>query len=556
MIQFLLPAVTRLARRRKFSFLKKTSRIHHHQQQFLQQLLREHQDTQFGQAHHFHRIDSIEAYQAQVPIRTYAEHEPYILRMAEGEANVLVRDRPIYFNITSGSTGKRKLIPVTRSSRRCVRRASNAATGFLADAALRAGRPLGKLLFPASVNAMGQTKSGVEFAPVSTSDLKLSNGLARTIMSSPYAAHQVKDLKSRIYICLLFALADPQLRVIAETFPVTLLRLCQYLETRAESLIADLRTGTLADDLVLDPEQRQLLERKLAPHPARAEQLADLQKRHGSLTPQTVWPQLSFLITARGGTSDFYFQRFPKYFGDVPVFGGVYSSAEATFGVHRDFNTDGVMLALESGFFEFVPSDQWDEPQPQTRLPWQLEVGQPYRIIVTNYNGFYRYDIGDVVEIEGFHHQTPIFVFRNRYRGFITSVGEKTTEYHVTQVMNALQQKYDLPLLNFCITLSDDIPPRYWVNVELLNQYQMPDPQKFLADFDRLLGEVHSVYELKRRDQVDPPCLRVLAPGSFQRWQQQLVQQGIAETQIKLPKISNDRALFTQTSTILEYRWD
>lgn len=552
----IVSGVTQFLRRGKRSFLRKAQSPQRYQEKFLFSLIRHHAETEFGQAHGFSEIQSIDAYRQQVPIRTYQDLEPWMVRMADGEENILIKDRPIYFNITSGSTGNRKLIPVTPSSRQCVKRASAAATGFLADAAIRRDRPLGSLLFPASMNSVGKTKSGIEFAPVSTSDLKLSNVVSRQVMSSPIEAHQIADLKSRHYVCLLFALSDENLRVLAETFPVTTLRLCQFMEKHSESLIHDLKTGSLTHWLQLTPEQRITLEAKLKPSMSRVEALTQILQEQGRLTPEYVWPHLSFLITARGGTSDFYFEKFPEYFGSTPIFGGVYSSAEATYGIHRDFNTDGVLLALESGFFEFIPEEQWDVEQPSTLLPWQVEVGKRYRIVVTNYNGFYRYDVGDVVEIEGFYQQTPIFIFRHRYKGFITSVGEKTTEYHVTKVISALQRKHSVMLENFCITLTDEIPPGYVVNIEIAEGQTLEDPRTFLEDYDEILQDVHKLYAMKRQDQVKPPILKIYQSGSFEQLHQALIKRGASETQIKLPKISNDRHLLSESTVVAEYTFE
>jgi hypothetical protein len=534
-------AIARIARRQKPKFLAQTTQVTQRQTEFLQTLLQAHQSTEFGQRYQFATLATVTDFRDRVPIHRYTDLDPYFQRMANGESNILTAEPPIYFNITSGSTGYRKLIPVTRQSRRQVAKTTQASMGFVADAALRQGLPFGPLLFPASVNAVGKTSSGVDYAPVSNSDMRLTNPIYRVIFSSPPAAHQIADLASRHYVCLLFALRDRNLRIFAETFPVLVLRLCGYLERYASDLIADLQQGTLADWLTIDPEVRSHLERLNSPRPKRADELAKILAREGHLRPKDVWPKLSFIITARGGTSDFYFERFPDYFGSVPVFGGTYASAEATYGIHRDFNTDGVLLALEAGFFEFIPEDQWEVDQPKTLLPTELTVGDRYRIVVTNYNGFYRYDVGDVVEVEGFHNQTPLLIFRHRYGGFITCVGEKTTEDHITQTINALQRTHDLRLENVCVTLTDEIPPRYVVNIELAAGQTLAAPEKFLWAFDEELKAVHVMYELKRRDQVAPPILRVLAPGSFDQLRQRLVQGGTVENQIKLPKISNDR---------------
>lgn len=550
-----LTLVSFFARRTKSNFIRKTNQIEKIQQDLLLNLVEAHKDTEFGRKHSFETIASIQAFQQQVPIHTYADLDPYIQRMAAGETHILTQANPIYFNITSGSTGRKKLIPVTADSRRMVAKASQVAMGFVIEAAAREQRPLGKILFPASANSLGKTEGGVDYAPVSNSDMRLNNTnnvLYRQIFSSPVEAHQISDLKSRHYVCLLFALREKNLRIFAETFPVLALRLCQYLENHAQDFIQDIRSGQIAAWLILEPDLRAKLEPQWTASIARAQELQTILETHGRLTPELVWPQLSFIVTARGGTSNFYFQRFPNYFGKTPIFGGTYASAEATYGVHRAFNTDGVLLALESGFFEFIPEDQWSEKQPKTCLPWEVTPGERYRIIVTNYNGFYRYDVGDVVEVEGFLGKTPIFVFRYRYAGFITSVGEKTTEFHVTQVMNTLQHQFGCQLENFCITLSDDIPPRYLVNIELAPGEVLADPTAFLETFDQTLQQVHTMYKIKRRDQVTPPILRIFRSGSFEQLRTQLIQAGAIENQIKLPKISNDRDLFARMTVLQE----
>ena len=78
--------------------------------------------------------------------------------MANGETNILTPDRAIYFNMTSGSTGKQKLIPVTKRSRRAISRANQAGIGFVIDAARKQGAPLGKMLFTSSAKSLGRNE--------------------------------------------------------------------------------------------------------------------------------------------------------------------------------------------------------------------------------------------------------------------------------------------------------------------------------------------------------------------------------------------------------------
>ncbi|MEO1519235.1 MAG: GH3 auxin-responsive promoter family protein [Cyanobacteria bacterium J06633_2] len=545
------------ARRAQARFLKKTPYADQIQLSFFHSLLRHHQHTSYGREHDFSNIKTIEQYQALVPVRPYSHFEPYVNRIANGEPNVLVADPPIFMNMTSGSTGNKKLIPVTMRSRRAISNATQTAMGFVAAAAQQHNRPFGKMLYSGSAKAVGTTPGGIIYGPVSTGDLKLSNGLYRQVFAYPFEALQVGNLEDRSYICLLFALSEARLRIISATFPILALRLTQDLEKWTDELLHDLETGEISQRLKLEPALRDRLEAQWRPQPRRATALRQVFQASGRLTPIQIWPQLSFIITARGGTSDVYFERFPDYFGDTPIFGGTYASAEATYGVHRAFNTDDVLLALESGFYEFIPEDQWDVEHPKTVLPWNVTVGDRYRIVVTNYSGFYRYDVGDVVEIEGFTGNTPRFIFRYRYGGVISASTEKTTEFHVTQVMQRLQQSFDVKLENFCVTLSDDlIRPHYWVNIELANGYQLRNPNTFIKAFDEELQDVHFSYRVKRPEQVPAPQLRILAPGSFAQLRQRLVNQGVSEVQIKFPLVTANRDFLSGFKIQAEARSD
>ncbi|NEQ96305.1 MAG: GH3 auxin-responsive promoter family protein [Cyanothece sp. SIO2G6] len=545
------------ARRAKADFLRKGERMAAVQADFLRSLLHTHRHTELGQHYRFTDIlaqpDPVEGFCQRVPVQPYTFFQPYIERMAEGETNVLTADPLIYFNMTSGSTSQKKLIPVTRRSRQAIARANQVAMGFVIEAAQRQEVPLGKMLFTSQSQAYGITPSGIPYGPISTSDLRLMNPLARLVFAYPFEALQITDSPSRHYVCLLFALRNPNLRMVSATFPVLGLQLVDYLEKFSEQLIQNMETGTLADWLQIEPELRQKLAQRWSAQPQRAAELRQIFQRHGQLTPILAWPHLSFITTARGGTSNFYLERFPDYFGETPIFGGTYSSAEATFGVHRDFNTDSVYPAIATSFIEFIPESQWDTAQPTTVLPSDVKVGDRYRIVVSNYSGFYRYDVGDVVEIIGFHGAMPHFTFRHRRGGMISSTTEKTTEFHVSQVMQILQQTLGVKLTNFCITLSDDkIPAHYLVNIEVAPDSTLDNPQEFLQQFDQTLKEIHASYGFKRADVVPPPRLRILAPGSFETVRQRLIQRGATAAQLKFPLVSENRQLLAGLKILQE----
>jgi hypothetical protein len=542
MANYLLPLLTTVASRVKANFVSKTRSCSLVQEQFLSSLLLAYRYTELGRKYKLSEIKTIEQFRSRIPVLPYSSYEPYCDRIAKGEKNILTSDPVVYLNLTSGSTGQKKLIPVTKKFQNSLRQANLTSMGFLSEALQARGLKFGKLLATNSVQVLGRTSGGIDYGPASVGVLRMGKFLYEQLFAHPYETLRPADSRDRHYLCLLFALQEAAMNGMGANFPMLILRTCGYLEDYAEDLIQDLETGTIASWLKLEPEIRARLERQLPANPNRAKQLREILHSEGKLTPKLAWQNLSFVATARGGTSDFYFERFPTYFDDTPGFGAVYSSAEGTFSIYPSLNYDGSILALESGFFEFIGQDQWESEHPKTLLASEVKVGEFYRILMTNYSGFYRYDIGDVVEVVGFYEQTPLIVFRHRRGGLLSSTTEKTTEFHVTQVMQALQQQFGLPLEDFCITLSDDvIPAHYLINIELAPGRTLSAPQAFLASFDRQMKEIHTSYEVKRRDQVPPPRLRILQPGSFAILRQRQLQKGIPDSHLKFPHVSEDR---------------
>lgn len=543
MANFLLPLLTTVAKRTKANFVRKTHRTAEVQEQFLLNLLRVQQDTVLGRDYSLGNIKSIDQFRDRVPVLPYSSYEPYTERIFQGESNILTADPVVYLNLTSGSTGARKIIPVTKRFQNTLKQANLSSIGFLADALSARKLKFGKLLITNSVQLLGRTPGGINYGPASVGVLRMGKFLYKQLFAHPFETLLPGDSLTRHYVCLLFALRDRSMRGMIANFPMLLLRTCDYLECYAEELIRDIEKGTLASWLELEPSVLTALEKQWSPDPERAHQLQDILHSEGRLTPKLVWPDLSFVGTARGGTSDFYFERFPDYFGNTPVFGAVYSSAEATFSIYPDVNTDGSVLAIESGFFEFVPQDQWGTEYPKTLLATEVKIGERYRLLTTNYSGFYRYDIGDVVEVVGFYNTAPLIVFRYRVGGTLSATTEKTTEHHVTQVMQVLQQEFGLPLEDFCITLSESLThPHYLLNIELRPGQKLDAPQAFLARFDHKLCEANTSYALRRPSNYVPaPRLRILAPGSFGKIRQRQLERGIPDSQLKFPHISEDR---------------
>ncbi|MEM9483574.1 MAG: GH3 auxin-responsive promoter family protein [Cyanobacteria bacterium P01_F01_bin.116] len=558
MAQPVLSVFAMAAQWQQRAFTQQLPRANVIQAKFLQTLLKEQQDTALGQALNLNQVSTLEEFRQRVPRWTYDDYAPYFERAAAGEGNV-VSPFPIRsFNMSSGSTGSRKLVPITKRVQQTRAYANQVAMGHAFE---QAQRPVGQLLLTTLITPLGQTEGGITYGHVSGNQLRATHPLVyNQLFAQPYDALLISNTAARNYVCLLFGLCQPQIAYIAANFPLIMLQFCTYLERFSAALVDDIGRGTLSQEIEIEPLLRKSLQRRLSPQPQRAKQLETILNSHGRLLPQYVWPHLAFLITARGGPSDFYFERFGEYFGDTPIFGGTYAASEAVFGSYCRLNQDGAILALKTNFFEFVASDQWDQKMPKTLLSHELEVGEYYRVLVTNYSGFCRYDIGDVLQVVDMQQGVPVIVFRYRQGGILSAISEKTTEYHVIQVMTALKDK--LPIEDFCVTLSESlVDPYYILNVELAPGTDISDMppsylQQSLKTFDERMCQVNESYGFKRqKNDITVPQLNVLAAGSFRQLRQQRLKPGVTdEAQVKLSHISCDRTLLKGLNVLFQVR--
>src|SRR6187551_2716111 len=85
------------------------------QQRVLQRLLKNNARTAFGKKHGFDSTRTVADYQQRTPIQTFTGFSPWVDRIAAGEKAVLTGEPVVFFNKSSGTSGKPKLIPVTQT---------------------------------------------------------------------------------------------------------------------------------------------------------------------------------------------------------------------------------------------------------------------------------------------------------------------------------------------------------------------------------------------------------------------------------------------------------
>jgi hypothetical protein len=84
------------------------------QDEVLHRLLLDYAQTDYGARHGASQVGSISDYRLAFPIATYEEYKPMIERVMAGEVQLLLKEQPIGWAITRGTTkGESKFIPMT-----------------------------------------------------------------------------------------------------------------------------------------------------------------------------------------------------------------------------------------------------------------------------------------------------------------------------------------------------------------------------------------------------------------------------------------------------------
>jgi hypothetical protein len=512
------------------------------QEHLLRQLLETNADTEFGRRHGFGSIASFREFQARVPISTYEDLEPYITAEMQGQPNQLTKDPPVLFTTTSGTTGNRKYIPMTRQGKR-----AKAHLTWLWFCGLYRDHPGivgGRILSVVSPEVEGHAPSGVPCGAESGHAYRTMPGPVRSMYTAPYGVFAIEDYEAKYYTLLRLA-AGQNISCIATVNPSTIILLGDRLARHTESIIRDVRDGALSSEFSVPQELRNSLH--LRPDPERAKHLEQATASGGGvLRPGLAWPELAAVGCWKGGTVGAYLAKFDTLFPQRPPvrdFG--YYATELRGSVPLSDQGDAGTIAIGTNVLEFQPADQDRAPQGRELLRVeQLEVGQRYFVYVTNTSGLYRYEMNDIVEVTGHHRQTPRIRFIQKGKGVVSFTGEKLYEVQVItavdQALAALRGRYHF--IAAVAELVDGTVPRLVFLIEFDDPVTDQDGSALVDRLDAALGEENDEYLTKRKSlRYDPPIIRVVRPGEFDRYRRRMVETGQrADGQFKVLRLTSD----------------
>jgi len=491
------------------SFLDPRRDTRREQDELLRKLLSAHRQTAFGKDHGFDSIDEYKGFASAVPIRDYEQLRPYMQRVFHGEFDALLPPgrKVLMFAQTSGTTGKCKCIPVTRTFLEQMRRGFGMfGLRVLRDHPKGWLRPILQISSPMHEST---SPTGLPCGAISGLLAATQRRIVRWMYVVPQMVASIQDPDPRYYTTLRCGI-DKNVAVITTANPSSTIKLIETGQRHAERLIRDVADGTINAPGGLPKALAGVL--RFRPNRRLARRLSDGIKRDGKLLPKHFW-QPAFLTNWTGGTLKLYLPRLRRLFGNVPIRDIGLLASEGRFSLPIEDETPAGLAETVSNFLEFIPVDQAGKDDPEVLRADELEVGSEYSLVVTNWAGLWRYNIDDRVRVTGFHHSTPIFEFLSRGVHTASITGEKITEYQVVESMRVASERAGVGVEQFELQGRFADLPYYELRLEKADGVA---PVKIADLMDHALCELNVEYKSKRvSDRLGPVREVVLPAGTM-----------------------------------------
>lgn len=533
------------------------------QTNLLLELLRENQDTEYGCKYGFADIQTIEEYQARVPITEYDDYAEYVDRMANcGEENLISSHKPVWYNKTSGTVGVPKKIPYSQKTRDLFALYS---LGFEVEIVRReigdnyfGGRNLNLIRCGGSIVKL---PDGTPYGPISEASLRPYVPKWEHIFSTPSQAVFAPNGTDTRYLNARYSLCDPDVNNVNCSFTGFLLDFCRYVEKNWELLVADIETGQIDPSVELPEDVRESLSADLEPMPERAAELRAIfeQGFEEPFMPK-VWPKLSYAV---GGASA-GFARYTKevrerYLGtEMPFYYRGISASEGIFTVPVELASEESVLIPNSLFFEFIPVDDDEGTEAEPVTMDKLEVGKKYELVVTNHSGFWRYRMKDVLLVTGFHNATPMMEFQYRIDKTVSLMGEKTTEMALRIAAERTAEECGFLLVDSSVYPDTDAV-RYTYIMEIDRVPRELTEETIHACLTRHLAEVNPSYGDKvKAGLINPVHLLFAQPETYILYKEMMLMRGYSIAQLKPVSVIGNEAqrkfFFTLTASFEEVK--
>jgi hypothetical protein len=469
--------------------------------------------TKFGKEHEIDTpsfLISENVFRTHIPIRTYDEIKPWILRAREGEIDVLWPGQVSWFAKTSGTTSDRsKILPVTKES--------------LKSNHYKGGRDLLAMFCDEK----------------STADLYTGKHL---IIGGSSALH---PYISGSYTGDLSAIIIKNLPFWVETrrTPGREITMLENWEEKVE-LMAEEVIGQDVRILAGIPSWMLVVIRRVL-------------EKSGKKSLIEVWPNLQLYMHGGVGFEP-YKDEFRKLINsDKLSYMETYNASEGFFAIQDSLDRDDMLLLLNHGiYYEFLSYNEIDSEVSDALSLGDVELGGEYALVISTNAGLWRYLIGDIVKI------TCVSPYRikvvGRVSSYINIAGEELMVNQAESAVSKALLDFNLSLKEFTAAprfSNEGIPVGHSWAIEVSGNTMISDVsiEGVSNALDLELKKSNSDYSVKRESDfiLGKPEVIFVKEGSFEVW---LKNKNKLGGQHKIPRLSNSRDILEEVLRVIPNR--
>ncbi|KAM6558581.1 hypothetical protein CsatA_027820 [Cannabis sativa] len=337
-------------------------------------------------------------------------------------------------------------------------------------------------------------------------------------------------------------------------YAIGLIRAFSLLESKWMQLCDDLENGFLSSEISDVAMRDSVIEVLGGPQVELANKVRSIcqEKNWGGIV-RKLWPNIRYVKCVTTGSMKQYYPKLKHFAGETPLLGGDYFASECCVGINLDITqppeTTRFVLLPTAAYFEFLPFDfnQISCVGEQTVDISDVEVGKMYEVIVTTYRGLYRYRLGDIVKVVGFHNSSPEVEFIMRAPKSLSDIITERGLMSAIEICQSVMKNALRPeITEFSSFLDSELNPKQLkVLVEIGEECMIVEESLIvlLREICSILEDnLGSLYRVKRdKGEVGSLLLTVVKPGSYGKLAKVAIDNGVSASQYKPPKIIRRR---------------
>ena len=459
----------------------------------LKRLTSKAENTEWGREHGFASLSTYEDFAASSPVNTYEDLKQAIDRMRQGERDILWPGQVRWYAKSSGTTNdKSKFIPVSKDG--------------LKDTHYAGGR------------------DAVTWYLGNNTHSRIFDGKALILGGSHAPNYNLKNSLVGDLSAILIENINPLVNLVR---------------------VPKKETALLADfELKRDRIAHEAVKENVTNLSGVPSWMLSVMNRVLEITGKDnlseVWPNLEMFF--HGGVAFTpYREQYKKLIPSANMhYMETYNASEGFFGIQDDPSDLSMSLMLDYGvFYEFIPMDEIENPNPHVLPLWGVETGKNYAMLISTSSGLWRYMIGDTVR---FTSTNPYkFIITGRTKFFINAFGEELIVDNAEVGLAEACRQTGAQVLEYTaapVFMDGEGKCRHQWLIEFAKAPE--DVSQFARILDETLQQVNSDYEAKRYKDITLQSLELVVArkGLFHDW---LASKGKLGGQHKVPRLSNNR---------------